>query len=302
MHLRPLGRTDLTVSSWGLGCVTFGREIDTETSFRVLDHAFEQGIRLLDTAPAYNRGASETVVGEWLSSRKRRGEIVVATKVNGVLNREHILRSVDESLQRLQTDRVDLLQLHHWDAQTPLDETLAALDEVVCQGKARWLGCSNFTCWQMATALLQGAKAGGPRLESVQPPYNLLQREIEPEILPLCADREIGILSYSPLGAGFFTGKYQRGQPFPAGTRFDVVPGHEVDYFTDRGFRVLAGLQQAASETGRSTIDLALAWIAGRPGITSVLIGARDVRHIDQAVEAERRGLAPELRARLDAL
>lgn len=302
MQYRPLGRSGLTVSSIGLGCVTFGREIDRDVSFTVLDHAREQGITLFDTAEAYGGGNSETVLGQWLADRRSRDDVVLATKVSGELTRRRLHASAEDSLRRLQTDRIDLFQLHNWDDVTPLDETLGALDALVQQGKVRAVGVSNWSAWQICKALLHTATRGGARIESIQPPYNLVQREIEPDLLPLCVDQQIGITSYSPLGAGFLTGKYRRGGEVPAGTRFDVIPGHQPIYFTDPGFRVMEGLRDLSRETGRSMIDLSLAWVLSRPGITSMLIGARSPAHIDQALSAERTGLSDDLRSRLESL
>ncbi len=287
MEYRVVGQSDLRVSAIGLGCVTFGREIDRQAAFAVIDHAVERGINLLDTAAAYGNGASESVLGDWLASRNTRGRIVLATKVHGSLQREQILRSIDESLTRLRTDFIDLFQLHLWNASTPLDETLGALETVVRQGKARYVGCSNWRAWQLAKVLLMSAKSGLSRLESIQPPYNLIQREIEQELLPLCADQRIGVITYSPLAAGFLTGKYRRGQPVPPGTRFDIMPGHQPIYFTDRGFEMLDQLERVAQQARRSMAQLSLAWALNRPHVTSVLIGARELAHIDQALEAQ---------------
>ena len=183
MEYRPLGQTGLEVSSIGLGCVTFGREIDKATSFDVLDHALERGINLLDTAEAYAAGESERVVGEWMADRGVRDRVVLATKVSGTLTRERVITSAEESLQRLGVDVIDLFQLHVFDDSTPVDETLAALDTLVEQGKVKHVGCSNWGAWQLAHALLRFASEGGARMESVQPPYNLVQREIEGFIL-----------------------------------------------------------------------------------------------------------------------
>ena len=300
MERRQLGRTDLNVSAIGMGCVTFGREIDENTSFAVLDYAYERGINLLDTAAAYAAGASEQVVGNWLQSRGCRDQIVLATKVNGILNREHVLRSAEESLRRLQTDCIDLYQLHSWDETTPLEETLEVLQELVHSGKVRYIGCSNFSAWQLAKGALWSAEGGHSRFESIQPPYNLVQREIEADLLPLCEDQQIGVLSYSPLGAGFLTGKYTRNGEVPAGSRFDVIPGHQPIYFTDRGFQVVEELSQMAEETEMSMIQLALSWVIHQPAVTSMLVGAREPRHLDQAFVAQTRPLSEDLIERLN--
>ena len=301
MEYRPLGRTGLEVSSIGLGCVTFGREIDKETSFAVLDHALERGINLLDTAEAYAAGESERVVGEWMADRGARDSVVLATKVSGTLTRDRVISSAEESLQRLGVDVIDLFQLHVYDDATPVDETLGALDTLVEQGKVKHVGCSNWGAWQLAHALLRFASEGGARMESVQPPYNLVQREIEADLLPLCRDQQVGVLSYSPLGAGFLTGKYRLGQDIPSGTRFDVMPGHQPIYFHDSGWAALGRLDEAAAQTGRSLVDLALSWAIAQAGVTSVLIGCRKISHVDQAFEAEAAGLPEDVVAHLSA-
>ncbi len=269
-----------------MGCVTFGREIDEETSLRIMDYAFENGITLFDTAEAYAQGESERVVGNWLKSRARRDQIVLATKIKGQLTRERIISSTESSLKRLQTDCIDLLQAHSWDESTPLEETFDALTALVAQGKVRYVGCSNYNAAQLAATLKLSDQSNFSRLTSVQPPYNLVQREIETDLLPLCARENVGVLSYSPLGAGFLTGKYRSGQSIPAGSRFDVIPGHQPIYFTDHGFRVLEELDASAQETGLSHVQLALSWVLRQSNITSMLIGARNTSQIDQALQA----------------
>lgn len=287
MEYHTLGTTDLKVSSIGMGCVTFGREIDRELAFSVMNRADERGITLFDTAEAYAAGASETVLGTWIAERGLRDRIVLATKVSGTLTKERVISSAEESLRRLGTDRIDLFQLHVWDDKTPLDETLEALGTLVDQGKVRYVGCSNWMAWQLAKALLMVHQSGAVPMQSVQPPYNLVQREIESDLLPLCADQQVGVLSYSPLGAGFLTGKYGRGQQVPEGTRFDVIPGHQPIYFTEHGYSVLDRLQKVAEQSGKSAIQLALAWVLSRPSVTSVLVGARSTAQVDQAFTAE---------------
>lgn len=295
MNYRTLGTTPLTVSSIGMGCVTFGREIDRTASFEILDRARDGGITLFDTAEAYGGGASETILGQWLKERRHRQNCVVATKVNGVLTRERVIESAEASLKRLQTDQIDLFQLHDWDATTPMEETLEALSVLVDSGKVRCIGCSNWNAEQLSTSFECCAAAGLHPLSSVQPPYNLVQRTIESDLIPLCSKHDIGILSYSPLGAGFLTGKYRRGGEVPSGSRFDVIPGHQPIYFTDEGYTVVERLQRVAEQTGRSMVDLALAWTLSRPGITSVLIGARNTSQVDQAFAAESTGLTADL-------
>ena len=197
---------------------------------------------------------------------------------------------------------IDLYQLHAWDGNTPLDETLEALSILVDQGKVRYIGCSNFLAWQVCKALWKADLSGWPRMESVQPIYNLAVRDIETELLPFCAEEEIGVVTYSPLGAGFLTGKYHTVGVSPQGTRFDIKPAHWDVYKGSASMRRMEGLRAVAAETGRSMVSLALAWVIGQPGVTSVLVGARSADHIDQAFDAEQMGLEPELRAALGEL
>jgi aryl-alcohol dehydrogenase-like predicted oxidoreductase len=249
-----------------------------------MDHAFEQGITLFDTAEAYAQGASERVVGQWMKSRRLRDKVVLATKVSGQLTQNRIVTSAEASLKRLQTDCIDLLQTHVWDESTPLEETLGALTTLVRQGKVRHIGCSNYSAPQLKAALALSSTADFSGLVSVQPPYNLVQREIEADLLPLCTAENIGVISYSPLAAGFLTGKYRQGASIPSGTRFDVIPGHQSIYFTEHGYQVLEKLDAASRTTGKSHLQLALSWVLNQPGITSVLIGARNKDQIDQAI------------------
>lgn len=301
MQRRPLGRSGLTVSAIGVGGATFGREIDAAAAFAVLDRAVERGVTLVDTAEAYAAGASEVIVGSWLAARRARGQIVLATKVSGALTPARVRGSCEASLRRLGVDAVDLFQLHRWDPDVPLAETLGALHDLVRAGLARAIGCSNYAAWQLTKALWQQDVGGLTRFESAQPVYNLADRQVEQELLPLCADQGVGVISYSPLGAGFLTGKYRPGGAVPRGTRFDVAPAHQAIYFTPARFRVAEGLRAIADQAGLPMAHLAMAWVLGRPGITSVLVGGREPAHIDQAMAAAG-GLAPDLRRALDAL
>jgi aryl-alcohol dehydrogenase-like predicted oxidoreductase len=302
MEYRQLGKTALKVSSIGLGCVTFGREIDESTSFAVMDHALSRGINLFDTAEAYGGGASETVVGKWLKQSGYRDKVVLCTKVSGNLTAERILTSAEASLRRLNTETVDLFQLHRFDPNVPLEEMLEALNQLVEKGYTRYIGCSNFAAWQLAKSLWKQDVNGWARLESVQPMYNLVDRNIERELIPLCTDQQVGIISYSPLGAGFLTGKYRRDAEVPKGTRFEVIPGHQAIYFNDNGWRVVEGLRTQSESSGISMINLAMAWAIGQPGITCVLVGARGTEQVDQAFAAEAIGLSEELRGALNKL
>jgi aryl-alcohol dehydrogenase-like predicted oxidoreductase len=302
LEYRSLGRTGLRVSSLGLGCVTFGREIDATASLAVLDHAVARGINLLDTAAVYGEGASEEMIGRWLTGQSSREGIIVATKVTGRLTPANIFDSIDGSLRRLGVEAIDLLQAHEWDSQTPVEQTLEAFDTLVRRGKVRHIGCSNWTAGQIGLSGSLAAERGWSRIESVQPRYSLAERAIETDLLPLCAARQIGVISYSPLGAGFLTGKYQPGGPIPPGTRFDIKPGHQRIYFTEHGFRVVDGLRNISSRTGKSMAQLALGWVVRRPGITSVLIGARNGGQVDQAFDALTSPWDDSVSAELDLL
>ena len=302
MEIRQLGKSELQVSSIGLGSVTFGREIDAQTAHSIIDYALEREINLIDTAEAYSAGGSETVLGEWLSRGSNRQEVVLATKIGPPLGGERIQQVSEDSLRRLRTDVIDLYQLHSFDDKTPIEETLEALDRLVDQGKVRYIGCSNFAAWQLCKALWKAEVNGWAPMVSVQPNYNLAIRDIEDEMLPFCADQNIGVISYSPLGAGFLTGKYHKTWTAPEGTRFDVIPDHWDIYENDLSMRRMEELRTVAAETGNSMVQLALAWAIGQPGITTVLIGCRKLSHVDQAFEAEAMGLSAELRDRLNGL
>ena len=286
MQRQLLGSTGREVSPISMGCVTFGREIDEATSRQVLDRAWERGINFFDTAAAYADGESERVLGRWLAERGVRNQAVVATKFNGVLTKSHLVESAERSLDRLGVESIDLFYLHNWDNETPMEETLDGLHTLRDSGKVQAIGCSNWQAWQLAKSFLLCQVTGSQVLQCVQPPYNLVQREIEADLLPLCSDQGTGVVTYSPLAAGFLTGKYRRGQQVPAGTRFDVIPGHQPIYFTDHGYTVMEQLDALSQSLGQTMVQLALAWTMAQAGVTSVLIGARNTGQVDQAFEA----------------
>ncbi len=301
MEYRRFGSTELRVSQIAFGGATFGREIDAPTAWRLLDRALERGINLLDTAEAYSNRESERIIGRWLADRKNRQEIVLATKCYGKLNGDIIAEKIEQSLQCLQTDWIDLFQIHHFPHDgDPLDEILESLDRAVQAGKVRHLGLSNCAAWQFCKALWQQDRSGWARFESMQPSYSLVERSIESEMMPLCKDQDVAIISYAPIASGFLAGKYSKGGPIPAGTRFDVAPGHQDVFFSNRNFACVDRIKAIAAEAGRSLVDLALAWTFFHPDITCVLIGGRKISHVDQAFETLERGLDPELRERLD--
>ncbi len=297
IQYRQLGATDLEVSSIGLGCVTFGREIDEATSLTILDRAVERGINLLDTAAVYGEGASEEVLGNWMRFRGACDRVVLGTKVSGLLTRERVIASVEASLRRLGTDRIDLIQAHDWDSRTPLEETLEAFEQLIERGLVRYCGCSNWNVSHLRQAHSLATNHNWQPLVSIQPIYNLVDRHIEDELLEFCFTQSMGVISYSPLGAGFLTGKYHRGGVVPSGARFDVKPAHQDIYFTDHGFRVMELLRSLASEAAVPMARLALAWVLRQGGVTSVLVGARNAQHIDQAFEALESASSPELQS-----
>ena len=253
----------------GLGCVTFGREIDEAASFALLDHAFERGVRHFDTAAAYGGGASETILGKWLASRKPQG-ITVATKILPPYDRIDI----SASMERLGVEQIDLLYLHQWHESAL--QAGPALDDLVRSGLVRQLGASNFTLAQLQSA--------GPRFRFVQNNHNLAVSGVSDDFRSCCAANGISIVTYSPLGAGFLTGKHRNGvQP---GSRFDIIPGHQGVYFHEAAYERLARLEAVAARTGHSQAHLALAWALHQPGIDTVLIGGRTTAHLDQAFTA----------------
>lgn len=320
MQYRRLGVTSIEVSRLGLGTVTFGREIDEAESFALLDHALASGIGFLDTAESYGGGqarlarekaqgfadtreisgefhSSELIIGRWLKSRKCRQSVTLQTKLLPPLTRSRITTQIDESLTRLQSDHVDVYLAHAFDPATPIEETLEGFAAVKRAGKVREAGCSNFDASQLRQALCRSDIAS---LTTVQSNYNLVIRDIESELLPLCQSRGVGVQTYSPLGAGFLTGKYtDRVAGFPSGSRFDVSPAHADIYFDPEKFRMIRQLQQTAAELGVPAPQLAVAWVLANPLVDCVLIGARKTAHIDSALRALEMHLSDEVLHRL---
>jgi aryl-alcohol dehydrogenase (NADP+) len=301
MNIRRMGRTGLKVSEICLGTMTFGHQCDEPTSVAILNKAAEHGVTFLDTADVYpvppspeTAGRSEVILGSWLQGR--RDQYVVATKCrmrvghgpnDAGLSRRHILKAVDDSLRRLRTDYIDLYQPHSPDSDTPLDETLAALDTVVQQGKVRYLGCSNYPAWQVALALGASARREWARFDCVQPRYNLLYRDIEAELLPLCQDQGLGVIAYKPLAGGFLSGKYQATQPPPPGTRFTL--GKTGDLYRERywqqaQFEAVEHLRRSLGE--RSLVQMAIAWVLAQPGITAAIVGASRPEQLEESLKA----------------
>ncbi len=311
MEYIHLGASGVQVSRICLGTMTFGREADEKTSFQILDRYVELGGNLIDTADVYSSGASERVIGRWLAQHGQRDQIVLATKVQGQtgtgpndegLSRLHIVRAVEASLQRLQTDVIDLYQIHRWDPGTPPEETLAALDDLVHQGKVRYLGCSNLKAWQLYKYLHIAQRDGLTRFISLQPAYNALNRSAELELLPLCEDEGLGVINYNPLAGGMLTGKYRRGGPMPTGARLEAFKQYYERYYTDEALDIVEAFVQAAEAFGITPAQLAIAWVLGEPRITCPIIGARNLEQFNDTIRGAELALSPEQRSQIPAI
>jgi len=306
-----LGRSGLKVSRICLGTMTFGNEADEEMAFRIMDRFVERGGTFIDTADQYQRGASEEIVGRWLASRGLRDQIILATKVyapmgpgpnDGYLSRYHILKACEASLRRLRTDVIDLYQIHRWDPETPPEETLEALNDLVRQGKVRYIGFSNLKAWHLAQFLRLSEKHHWSRFICAQMLYNALNRSIEAEVLPYCAHEGIGVIVYNPLAGGMLTGKYRRGEPLPAGARLEANPMYYQRYYTEEALEIAEGLAQAAKERGVTPAQLALAWVLAEPRISCPIVGARNVEQLEDTLGGLEIRLTPEERAALPAV
>ena len=299
--------------------MTFGLQCDEPRSLAILDRAAAGGITFLDAADVYPLGGSletvgrtEEILGRWLEDRRH--DFVVATKCSGAMSsrpwdrgasRKHILDAIEGSLRRLRTDYVDLYQIHHPDPQTPMDETLRALDDVVRAGKARYVGCSNYHAYQVARALGRSEALGLARFDSVQPRYNLLFRQIERELLPLCEEEGIGVIPYNPLAGGFLSGKHRRDVGPTAGTRFTLGSAagrYQERYWHEREFATVEALRPLAAAAGMSLAQMAVAWVLAHPAITSAIVGASRPDQLDDVLAAVDKELAGDLKAVLHEL
>jgi len=315
-HVR-LGRTGLLVSNLCLGTMTFGLQCDEAVSFSILDRATEGGITFIDTADVYPLGGglptvgrTEEIVGRWLHGKRDR--YVVATKCFGRMgpaaweqgnSRKHILEAVEGSLRRLGTDYIDLYQLHGPDPGTPIDETLDALDDLVRAGKVRYVGCSNFMAYQVARALGRSDTRSVVRFDSVQPRYNLLFRQIERELIPLCAEEGLGIIPYNPIAGGLLSGKHNPSQPPPEGSRFALGSAagvYQDRYWHDREFATVEELRKVAEREGVALVTLAVAWVLANPAVTAPIVGASRPDQLDASLAASDYVLSPELKDELD--
>jgi aryl-alcohol dehydrogenase-like predicted oxidoreductase len=317
MEYRTLGRSGCVVSTLALGSMTFGAETDEPGAQMQLDRFVADGGTLIDTADVYSAGAAEEIIGRWLSARPSdiTDRLVLATKgrfstapdANGVgSSRRHLERALEASLRRLGVSTVDLYQVHAWDPITPIEETLAFLDDAVRAGKVRYIGLSNFTGWQIQKAVDVADRHGLARPVTVQPQYNLLVREIEWEIMPACVSESLGLLPWSPLGGGWLTGKYHRDQRPTGPTRLGENPERGVEAYArrnthERTWTVVETVRGIAKQRSVSMAQIALAWLVDRPAVAAVILGARTLDQLDDNLEAADLHLSEEEIARLDA-
>ncbi len=318
-HVR-FGRTGLRVSRLCLGTMTFGFQSDDDTSFAIMDAAFDAGITFFDTADVYplggpieSIGRTEELVGDWMRRENRRDDVILATKCFARTgpnqwdqgnNRKNIMRAIDASLRRLGTDYVDLYQIHFYDPNVHIDETLRAMDDLVRSGKVRYIGCSNTLAYQLARAIGRSELHDISRFESVQPRYNLLFRENERELFPLCAEEQIAVIPYNPLAGGLLTGKHRPGTP-TEGTRFTLGRAQDTytdRYWHDRMFDTVEQIRAVAEEAGVPMTTLAVQWTLANPVITSPIIGASRPEQLAASVAAVASTLDPDVKATLDAL
>jgi aryl-alcohol dehydrogenase-like predicted oxidoreductase len=314
MQYRPLGRTGVMVSSLCLGVMNFGGVTNEEDSIAMIERALDAGINFIDTANVYNAGESEVVLGKALKANGKRDSIVLATKVNGAMgnglndrgiSRYHIIKACEDSLRRLQTDHIDLYQLHRPSLTIPQDETLRALDDLVRAGKVRYIGSSTFPAWMVMEGLATSERYNLARFISEQPPYNLLDRRIENELVPLCQKYGIAIIPWSPLAGGILAGRYSANGSnghFPEGSRAQRSGAMFQDRVTDRALDVAQQVKAFASEHGLTSSQLALLWCRDQPGITSPIIGPRTMAHLEDALFVADKLLDGGDRARLDEL
>jgi aryl-alcohol dehydrogenase-like predicted oxidoreductase len=322
MRYRQLGGTGTQVSVLCLGAMTFGEAdeksfmhkvgSDEQESFAVLDRALEAGINFVDTADVYGQdGLSERVFGSWIASRKAREKVVVATKgrfrmapgPNGTgVSRMRIVQAIDASLKRLGTDRIDLYQIHMQDLRTPEEELMRALDDAIRAGKIVYVGASNYAAYRLMESLWVSDKRNLNRFVTLQAHYNLATRALEREHVPLCTKFGLGILPWSPLAAGLLTGKYQRGQSPPEGSRFAQWKERYKSFDNERNWAIVEALGAVARELGKAPGQVALAWLLARPVVSSVIFGARNVAQLDENLGAAELDLPAEALARLDAV
>ncbi len=312
MEYRLLGRTGVKVSPLCLGAMNFGGPTAEEESLQIIERAIAGGINFIDTADIYNNGESERIVGKALKKIGRRDQIVLATKVfnpmgkgpnDGGVSRYHIIKACDDSLTRLQTDHIDLYQLHRPDLTIPQDETLRAFDDLVRAGKVRYIGCSNHPAWMVMEALAISERLNITRYISEQSPYNLLDRRLENELIPLCQRHGMALLPWSPLAGGILAGRYKYAdRDFPKGSRAERLGNFIKQRVTHRSIEVAAELENIAEERGISSAQLALLWVKDQPGVTAPIFGPRAMEHLDSALPVLEMALDEADRAQFDTL
>jgi len=310
MEIRNLGASGLRVSAVGIGCNNFGVRIDLETSRKVIHKAIDLGVTLFDTADIYaGRGGSEKVLGEVLGSKRK--DIVLATKNAKAMSddgtkqgasRRYIMRAVEDSLTRLKTDYIDLYQQHDYDPLTPIDETLRALEDLIRQGKVRYIGCSNFPAWRIAQAQEVAKAIGTHGFVSCQDEWSLVFRDNEKDLLPCAKEYNLGYLPFFPLASGLLTGKYKPGAEVDANTRFAKMPAMKSRYATPKNEAIVAKLQDFTRARGKTMIELAMSWLACQPQVSSVIAGATSEEQITQNVGAAAWKLTPEELAEIDTI
>jgi aryl-alcohol dehydrogenase-like predicted oxidoreductase len=307
MEYRRVGQSGLKVSEICLGTMTFGNGADKAEAGRIVSLALDAGVNFIDTADSYNAGVSETMLGALMANRRH--EIVIATKVfnptgpgpnDSGMSRLHIIRAIEGSLRRLNTDYVDLYYIHHVDVQTPLDEMLRAFDDLVSAGKIRYAACSNYEAWRLMESLWISDTRGFARFVCYQPQYSLVVRDIEEEIVPVCELKGLGVVAWSPLGGGFLSGKYQPGETKRTGARSAEGWAFPIRFFTPNRDEILATLLEVANELGRSPAQVALRWVLDQSFITSVIAGARTAEQLSDNLRASGWGLPADAREKLD--
>ena len=312
IETRLLGRTGVRVSNLCLGAMTFGNRTSPEESYRIVDRAIERGVNFIDTANVYSRGISETTTGEALKRNGKRDRIVLATKFHGAMadddpnmrgaSRRHVIAACEASLTRLQTDCIDLYQIHRPRSDTAIDETLRALDDLIRQGKVRYIGTSTFAAWQFVEALWAAEKHGLNRFVCEQQPYNLLDRRVERELMPMAQTFGVATIPWSPLAGGLLTGKYRRGEEPPAGSRFANANAMQRRRYNERIFDVIDGLRPIAEQRNVPLSQFALAWVMAQPGVTSPIIGPRTMAQLEDNLGAADIALEEEHFKAVDAV
>jgi aryl-alcohol dehydrogenase-like predicted oxidoreductase len=311
MEYRLLGRSGVRVSPLCLGTMNFGGPTPEDEAIRIIHAAFDSGINFMDTANMYNDGESERIVGKALKQCNRRDQVILATKCfwpvgdgpnDRGLSRYHILRACEDSLRRLQTDHIDLYQMHRPDFDVPIDETLSALTDLVRQGKVRYIGCSTYPAWKVMEALMVSEQKGYARYITEQPPYNLLDRRIENELVPLALEYNLGLLPWSPLAMGILAGRYPPDGSLPEGSRAARRGGVFAERITRRGLEIGAKIAKMAEERGLTPAQLAMLWVKDQPGVTAPIIGPRTMDHLEQMLPLLEMSFPDEDRPRFDEL